>query len=34
MMVNENRLPDIATSHAKPVIGKAILCMGRYINKP
>ncbi len=34
MMVNEKKLPDNATSHAKPVIGKAILCMGRFINKP
>lgn|GEM_PF-5931309 len=23
------RMPDSAASHAKPVIGKAILCMGR-----
>jgi hypothetical protein len=30
-VANHMCLPDIAATHAKPDIGKAILCMGRTI---
>ncbi len=33
-MANKIRLPESAATHAKPSIGKAILCMGRtFIEK-